>query len=453
MSGERSVLCVSKDPCDPSVLEALARGGWRVQHECAQGGRFTLVTDCEVGIVCIDDKDAVWLDLLRANAGALRNLELVAILAPGVLEYPPVREFIAIHCIDYQTRPISAERLLFALGHAQGMATIAQQVREAPSTADGATVLIGDSPVIRQLRREIDKVAQSPAPVFISGESGSGKELVARAIHGWSMRFSQPLIAVNCVSLSPSLIHAELFGYEKGAFTGAHRRSTGHLESADRGTIFLDEIGDLDLDLQALLLRFLEEKSIRRVGGRDEVPLDVRVIAATHVDIEAAVRAGRFRDDLYYRLNVLRIHVPPLRERAEDLPLLAHAFLARFGSDRRERLPRGFTNSALEAMKAYSWPGNVRELINRVRRAIAMCEGPLISAADLQLACESQHHTVHNLVTARNQAEREALGAALHQANWNPSEAAALLGVSRATFYRLVARHNLSLDNSPSSRR
>jgi DNA-binding NtrC family response regulator len=430
------------------VLDALAHGGWQVRHESARGRLSGPVIDCKVGIVCIHDKDAGWLDLLAGSAGALRNLELVAVLAPGAIEDPRVREFVALHCIDYQTRPISTERLLFALGHAQGMASIAQQVHPAPSMPHDASGLIGESPAIRQLRRELDKISQSQAPVFVSGESGSGKELVARTIHARSARRDQPFIAVNCVSLSPTLIHAELFGYEKGAFTGAHRRKVGHLESAHRGTIFLDEIGDLDADLQALLLRFLEEKTIRRVGGGDELALDVRVIAATHVDIEAGVRAGRFREDLYYRLNVLRVHVPPLRERPEDILQLAQAFLAQFRTERLERPMRGFTSSAVEAMQTYGWPGNVRELINRIRRAIVMCEGPMISRADLQLAGESQGRPVRDLATARNEAERETLLAALRQSNWNASKAAALLGVSRATFYRLIARHSMNADDS-----
>jgi DNA-binding NtrC family response regulator len=301
---------------------------------------------------------------------------------------------------------------------------------------------------MQRLRRELDRIASSDAPVFISGESGAGKELVARTIHAKSARCEQPFVAVNCVSLSPTLIYAELFGYEKGAFTGAHRRKAGHLESAHRGTILLDEIGDLDSELQALLLRFLEEKTIRRVGGSEELPLDVRVIAATHVDIEAAVRAGRFREDLYYRLNVLRVHMPPLRERPHDIAQLARTFLARFGSERRGRPLRGFASSAVDAMHAYDWPGNVRELVNRIRRAIVMCEGPLISAADLQLAAGSPGHPVRDLVTARSQVEREALLAALRQSNWSASKAAALLGVSRATFYRLIVRHEISVEDS-----
>ena len=444
MTGERSVLCLCRHPCDPAVLEALAHGGWRVRIDAGQGGLAAPAAGCRVGIVCIPGNDPAWLDVLTAGSGTLRRLELVAVLSAEALDDARVREFVAIHCIDYQTQPVSPQRLLFALGHAQGMASILQQVRDHPSTADEATDLIGDSPAIRQLRRDLAKVSQSDAPLFISGESGSGKELVARATHARSARRAQPFVAVNCVSLSPTLIHAELFGYEKGAFTGAQRRKVGHLESAHRGTIFLDEIGDLDADLQALLLRFLEERTIRRVGGSEELSLDVRVVAATHVDIEAAVRAGRFREDLYYRLNVLRIHVPPLRERAQDVPRLAEAFLARFGPERRGGPLRGFTSSAVAAMTAYAWPGNVRELLNRVRRAIVMCEGPLISAADLQLEGESPCGSVRSLVTARTEAERDTLVAALRQSHWSVTEAAALLGVSRATFYRLIARHDVA---------
>jgi len=257
---------------------------------------------------------------------------------------------------------------------------------------------------------------------------------------------------VNCVSLSPSLIHAELFGYERGAFTGATRQRVGHLEAANHGTILLDEIGDLAPETQILLLRFLEQGTIRRVGGREEIALDVRVLAATHVDLEAAVRAGHFRDDLYYRLNVLRLHMPALRERRDDIPELAEAFMERFRSEHRDHL-RGFSGPALRAMQAYDWPGNVRELMNRVRRAIVMTEDPLITAEDLQLVDRTGESTVTHLDVARLEAERRSLLGALQHANGSASRAADLLGVSRATLYRLLERHDVSLEaGSPASR-
>ena len=297
---------------------------------------------------------------------------------------------------------------------------------------------------MQALRHDIERVARVDAPVIITGESGTGKELAARAIHDSSGRREQPFVAVNCVSLSPSLIHAELFGYERGAFTGATKRQVGHLEAANRGTILLDEIGDLAPELQILLLRFLEQGTIRRVGGREEIALDVRVLAATHVDLDAAVRAGLFRDDLYYRLNVLRLHMPALRERREDILELAEAFMERFRSEHYDHL-RGFSGPALQAMLAYDWPGNVRELMNRVRRAIVMSEDQLITPQDLQLADRTGESTVIHLDVARQEAERHSLLGALQHANGNAGRAAELLGVSRATLYRLLERHGVSL--------
>ena len=266
------------------------------------------------------------------------------------------------------------------------------------------------------------KVAAADAPVLITGESGTGKELVAHAVHAHSRRGDQPFIAVNCVSLSPSLIHAELFGFERGAFTGAHRQKRGQFELADGATILLDEIGDLHLELQSLLLRFLEEHLLRRVGGQEQIPVDVRVLAATNVDLEAAVRAGRFREDLYYRLNVLRIVTPPLREHREDIEALAHEFLQRFVSRKGGRAI-GFTKSALTALRAHHWPGNVRELVNRVHRASVMCDGRMVTPADLQLSsigsrAGSEPRCGRCTCRARNRL------AALQLTGWNASRAA-----------------------------
>jgi DNA-binding NtrC family response regulator len=382
------------------------------------------------------------VDLLLRCAAAAAGVDWIALLPPKFIEDPRVREFVAAHCVDYQTIPIAVERLLFALGHAQGMASIAQLTREVPSRK-GTQDLIGNSAPLQQVRQAISRMATSGAPVLVTGESGTGKELVAQRIHELSPRAARPFVAVNCASLPPTLIHAELFGYEKGAFTGANQRKSGHLESADGGTIFLDEIGDLDGELQALLLRFLEQGAVHRIGGRTELRLDVRVIAATHVDIEGAVRAGRFREDLYYRLNVLRIHTPSLRERPEDIRPLAEAFLARFAGE-RHRPVRGYSAAALAAMEAYQWPGNVRELMNRVRRAIVMADSRLIMLSDLNLAESVSDTGSHRtLGDARHDAERQTLLAALRESGGQHGPAAQLLGVSRATFYRLLARHSL----------
>lgn len=237
---------------------------------------------------------------------------------------------------------------------------------------------------MRRLFATIRKVANTDTTVFVAGESGTGKELTAVAIHQQSLRAEAPFVAVNCAAIPSTLLQAELFGHERGAFTGAHQRKIGRIEAAHGGTLFLDETGDMPLESQASLLRFLQEGTIERLGGHAPIPVDVRIVSATHVDLEAAMQAGRLRADLYYRLCVLRIDEPPLRLRGRDIMLLAHHMLRRYRGDSSHQI-RGFMPCAIEALHNYSWPGNVRELINRIRLAVVMTNSSMISAADLEL--------------------------------------------------------------------
>jgi DNA-binding NtrC family response regulator len=300
---------------------------------------------------------------------------------------------------------------------------------------------------MQQLFRMIRKVANTDASVFISGESGTGKELTALAIHERSPRRKEPFIAINCGAIPHHLLQSELFGYERGAFTGAHQRKIGRVEAAHGGTLFLDEIGDLPLESQASLLRFLQEGKIERLGGRESIAVDVRVISATHVDLEGAMREARFRTDLFHRLCVLRIDEPPLRARGKDIEILAHHILHKFKTDGPRRI-RGFAPSAIEAMYSYKWPGNVREMINRVRRAIVMAEGKLITADDLDLGQFTDQETV-TLAQARDTAEKRAIEAALLRNRHRLNEAATDLGISRVTLYRLMAAHGLRASAAP----
>jgi DNA-binding NtrC family response regulator len=293
------------------------------------------------------------------------------------------------------------------------------------------------------LRRQITKVAQANAPVLIWGESGSGKELTAHAIHNHSKRAHGPFIAVNCGAIPASLIQSELFGYERGAFTGAAKEKRGLIESAAGGTLFLDEIGDLPLELQTNLLRFLQERTINRIGSSNSIEVDVRVIAASHVRLEDAVKSGLFREDLLYRLNVLPLTVPALRERKEDLELLARHFFKVFSHDKNPRLT-GFSNRAMLAIKAHDWPGNVRELINRIRRALVMSEGRLITPEDLDLQMQTGLRNGEALEEARIRAERDAIHVCLQGSGSNVTRAARDLGVSRMTLYRLMEKHGIS---------
>lgn len=311
------------------------------------------------------------------------------------------------------------------------------------ATSIRATAQVFEDPKSQALLDHIQQVAPSEASVLIIGETGTGKELVARHIHNLSARRNRPFVAVNCGAFSESLVEAELFGHEKGAFTGALSAKAGWFEEADGGTLFLDEIGDLPMELQANLLRFLQEKQIERVGGSQPIPVDVRVLAATHVDLEAAVAKGTFREDLYYRLNVLQVVTAPLRERHGDVAMLANHF-SRFYSQETGRRPRSFSEGALVAMGQHPWPGNVRELANRVRRGLVLAEGRQIEAVDLGLEGEQAISSpMATLEDYKHRAERQALCDVLNRHSDNLSVAARVLGVSRPTFYRLLHKHQI----------
>lgn len=303
--------------------------------------------------------------------------------------------------------------------------------------------MVGDSLAMQQVVRDICKVAWVDAPITVTGECGTGKELAARAIHEGSSRAKGPFQAINCGGLPADLIQSELFGHHKGAFTGAHRDKIGRVEAADGGTLFLDEIGDLPLNLQANLLRFLQEGTIEKIGSTKEQEVDVRVIAATNIDLHKAVEQGRFREDLYYRLNVLTLQLPPLRERYGDIEILADYFFRKFADERNYNV-QGFSESAWQVMNLYHWPGNVRELINRIRRAIVMCEHRLISPHDLGLERRLYKRTLSTLAEARADAEKRAIQACLRCCRNNISEAARRLEVSRVYLYRLIEKYKLS---------
>jgi two-component system NtrC family response regulator len=282
-------------------------------------------------------------------------------------------------------------------------------------------------------------VAKTDVPVLITGETGTGKELTARAIHRLSRRKDGPFVLIDCVSIPETLLEAELFGHEKGAFTGAHTRRQGKVESAHGGTLFLDEVGDLALSLQAKLLRFLQEHQFQRVGGREWIRVDARILAATNTDLKGAMEKGAFREDLYHRLSVVVIELPPLREREGDVSLLAKAFLDRFAAEAGRRL-RGFTSEALRAMEAYPWPGNVRELENRVRRAVIMAKGARITVEDLGIPATTHLPEDMDLKSAREDLERKMVEKALRRFRGNMTRAAQALGITRPTLYDLMER-------------
>ena len=303
--------------------------------------------------------------------------------------------------------------------------------------------IVGASPPMQAIFKAISKVSSTDVPVLVTGESGTGKELIANAIHAASGRKEGPFVAINCGAIPETLLESELFGHEKGSFTGALAQRRGRLEYANGGTLFLDEIGDLAQELQVKLLRFLQEKVIERVGGRQPVPVDGRVIAATNRNLEEAVRSGAFREDLYFRLAVMKIHLPPLRERGEDVVLLAEHMLALFTKELKMPKKR-FSKVALDAIRKYGWPGNIREMQNCIKRAIVLATGNSIKAEDLGLdASSTQTYKTASLKGARDATEREMLADALRRNNGNISKTAKSLGISRPTLYDLIARHGL----------
>ncbi|GAB2511668.1 sigma-54 dependent transcriptional regulator [Lysobacter humi (ex Lee et al. 2017)] len=371
---------------------------------------------------------------------AAANVGWVAGIESSQLQTPAVRRLVRDYCYDYITLPGPEAVIDTVVGHAHGMARLACESaqRIGDSGLDG---IIGESPAMRLLARTLCKAAMTEAPVFVAGETGTGKELAAQALHRQSRRAKMPFVAINCGAIPHSLIQSELFGYERGAFTGAQARKLGRIETAHGGTLFLDEIGDLPMESQASLLRFLQEGSFQRLGGHDTVRVDVRIISATHHDLEAAIRDGRFRADLYHRLCVLRLAQPPLRERGGDIDLLAAHALARYSAE-GQRMLKGFAPCARRALHSYRWPGNVRELINRVRQAVVMAEGRFITAADLGLE-DLLTQAPPTLEDARIAASRRAIEQALQRNRGRLIDAARDLDVSRVTLYRLMVRYGL----------
>ena len=313
-------------------------------------------------------------------------------------------------------------------------------------------IITADDGMLR-VCRDIEKLASANVSVLLLGESGTGKEALARALHDMGQRSRQPFVAINCGAIPENLLESELFGYERGAFTGAVKQTQGRIELANRGTLFLDEIGDLPHQLQVKLLRFLQDQIVERIGGRAPIQVDVRVVSATNLQLQGNVDAGRFRGDLFYRLNSITLRIPPLRDRAGDPVLLARFFLGQFNRE-FSRAVRGFTDDALAALATYAWPGNIRELENRMKRAVLMSDSRLISAADLELATTEIDPVSFDLRTARARAERDVIQRALARSDGRMSSASRLLGVSRPTLYALLETHGLStvgVDAEPAS--
>jgi two-component system NtrC family response regulator len=342
---------------------------------------------------------------------------------------------------DFLTKPIEVDELRVILRRALTLFRLEEEHRELRKKAAEASLgdIVGASRPMEEVFATIRKVASSEVPVLTVGETGTGKELVARAIHRQGDRRSGPFVPINCGAIPENLLESELFGHEKGAFTGAHAQRKGRIELAAGGSLFLDEIGELSPPLQVKLLRFLQERQIERVGGREAISVDARVIAATHRDLREEMKEGRFREDLFYRLAVLVIPLPPLRDREGDAALLASAFLRRYAAEAKRNLT-GFTPQAAAAIEAHPWPGNVRELENRIKRAVVMAEGTRVTPEDLELASPASRFAGMSLRDAREAVERELVQRAIARHRGNLSQAAAALGISRPTLYELLEK-------------
>jgi len=406
--------------------------------------------------------DAVTLDLGLPpdTEGASQGLQLLEellrhdpglkiVVLTGNKDHENAVRAVRLGAYDYVFKPVDLEQLAAILQRATALSRLDREALRSPEAIAASAAplpeIIGDSPAMRQVFDTIRRVAKTDVTVLICGESGTGKELIARALHTQSLRRDRPFAAINCSAIPETLVESELFGHEKGSFTGAHAQRKGRLEMADGGTVFLDEIAELSPAIQVKLLRVLQERQFERVGGRELLHLDVRILAATNRDVEQAMREGKLREDLYYRLAAVSIQVPPLRERLDDLRTLTGHFVKRFAAEYQVRV-RHFSAEALAALDTYAWPGNVRELENRIKRAVLMARGHRIAAADLGLGEEFSVAALGSLKDVRDGVERNLLISALRRYRGKVSRAAVAVKISRTAFHQLLAKHGIDPD-------
>lgn len=449
MSQTKGVLLIVED--DPGLQKQLkwSFDGYEVLVTGDRDTAIAMVRRHEPAVATVD------LGLPPDPDGAsegLATLESILALAPdtkvimvtGNQDRAHAVKAIGLGAYDFYQKPVDPEILGLIVERAFRLHELQQenrrlQLRQTESPVSG---IITNDPSMQKVCRTVEKVAPSDVSVLLLGESGTGKELLARALHQLSPRAVRKFVAINCAAIPENLLESELFGYEKGAFTGAGKQTKGKVEYADGGTLFLDEVGDLPFALQAKLLRFLQERVFERVGGREEIAVDVRVVCATHQDLPALIKAGRFREDLYYRLSEIVVNIPPIRDREGDPTLLAHAFLEKFSKSHGRSL-QGFSADALQAVEAYNWPGNAREMENFIKRAVIMADGPQVTQQDLGLNLAKVEIAPLNLRQVREEAERKALVRALGRVGGNMLQAAELLGISRPTLYDLLNRHGI----------
>ena len=354
---------------------------------------------------------------------------------------------IASGAYDFCEKPVEIELLRTIIERALNLYRLEEENRALAATPQRSPIerIVTANPGMLKLCRDIEKLATTNVPVLLLGESGTGKEALAQALHDLGPRRKEPFVAINCGAIPENLLESELFGHERGAFTGAVKQNIGKIETANKGTLFLDEIGDLPHPLQVKLLRFLQDQIVERIGGRQKIQVDVRIVSATNASLEDKIAQGVFRGDLFYRMNAVTVRIPPLRDRGGDATLLANYFLSRFNQEFGRNI-RGFAEAAGAAIAAHSWPGNVRELENRMKRAVVMTEHRVIDASDLELAPPAEGPPDLDLRAARLRAEREVVHIAWARSNHTLSVAARLLGISRPTLYGLLEVHGIEVD-------
>ena len=445
---KRTLLVVEDDPGLQSQLK------W-----CFEGYEVVVVGDREAALNAVrrHQPPVITLDLglppdpANASEGLAALTQILAlspeskvIVVTGNDDRDNAVKAVGHGAYDFYQKPVDPEVLGLIVGRAYDLYELEQENRRLSRSGKQAALngVLASSPEMTQVCAMIEKVAPTDISVLLLGESGTGKELLSRALHDLSNRAKKRFVVINCAAIPENLLESELFGYEKGAFTGAYKQTIGKIEYADGGTLFLDEIGDLPQPLQAKMLRFLQERTVERVGGREQIDVDVRVVCATHQDLRGLMKSGGFREDLFYRISEVTVNIPPLRNRTGDAVVLARFFLERF-SQVQGRSLRGFTEEAIAAIESYPWPGNARELENRVKRAVIMAEGTRVTPLDLELASAEGAAEPVNLRQVREAAERRAIQRAMVLSDDRVMQAAELLGVSRPTLYAMMEKYGL----------
>ncbi len=361
-------------------------------------------------------------------------------------------EAVALGAYDFYQKPVDLDVLDLIIERAFQLDRLEKEnLKLQQNAAEPLKGIIASSAQMQKLSRMIEKIAPTNVTTLLLGESGTGKEVLAKAIHALSHRANKPFVAVNCAAIPENLLESELFGYEKGAFTGAIKQTKGKIEYADGGTFFLDEIGDLPFSLQAKLLRFIQERTIERLGGRTEIPVDIRIICATHQNIQKHINEGLFREDLYYRINEITVDIPPLREREGDAIMIATALLRRFSEENGKKI-KGFTKEAAQLIETYKWPGNIRQLENKIKRAVIMTDETSLTVEDLEIGQLAEQEIPLNLKKVRKIAETNAIKRALAYTGNHVSNTAKLLGITRPTLYSLFTKYDIDVSTTPPNR-